>query len=73
MGGLGLIRLKYVHAFRDRTGRMRYYFRCHGIRTTLPGFPGSKEFMDAYAAQLSCVFASPVTSNAAAINTAVHM
>ena len=53
MGGLGLIRLKYVHAFRDRTGRMRYYFRRHGIRTALPGFPGSKEFMEAYAAKLN--------------------
>jgi hypothetical protein len=27
MGGLGVIRLKYVHAFRDRMGHMRYYFR----------------------------------------------
>jgi enterobacteria phage integrase len=53
MGGLGLIRLKYVHAFRDRTGRVRYYFRRHGIRTSLPGIPGSNEFMEAYAAQLS--------------------
>jgi enterobacteria phage integrase len=53
MGGLGLIRLKYMHTFRDRTGRMRYYFRRHGIRTALPGFPGSTEFMEAYAAQLS--------------------
>src|SRR6266436_5609830 len=52
MGGRGLIRLKYVHAFRDRTGRMRYYFRRHGIRTALPGLPGSKEFMETYAAQL---------------------
>jgi enterobacteria phage integrase len=53
MGRLGLIRLKYVHAFRDRTGRMRYYFRRHGIRTVLPGLPGSQEFMEAYAAQVS--------------------
>ena len=53
MGGLASIRLKYVHAFRDRTGRMRYYFRLHGIRTALPGLPGSKEFMEAYAVQLS--------------------
>jgi enterobacteria phage integrase len=52
MGGLGLIRLKYVHAFRDRTGRMRYYFRRHGIRSALPGLPGSSEFREAYAAAL---------------------
>ena len=48
MGGRGVIRLKYVHAFRDRTGRMRYYFRRHGIRRVLPGLPGSTEFMTAY-------------------------
>src|ERR1039457_7036362 len=53
MGGRGIIRLKYVHAFRDRTGRMRYYFRRNGKRTALPGLPGSGEFMDAYAAQLN--------------------
>ena len=52
MGGLGVIRLKYVHAFRDRMGRMRYYFRRHGKRTALPGLPGSNEFMAVYAAQL---------------------
>ena len=52
MGGLGVIRLKYVHAFRDRMGRMRYYFRRHGRRTTLPGLPGANEFMAVYAAQL---------------------
>ena len=53
MGGRGVIRLKYVHAFRDRAGRMRYYFRRHGKRTPLPGLPGSGEFMDAYSTLLS--------------------
>jgi hypothetical protein len=53
MGGRGVIRLKYVHAFCDRTGRMRYYFRRHGKRNVLPGLPGSSEFMEAYAALLS--------------------
>jgi integrase len=53
MGGRGVIRLKYVHAFRDRLGRMRYYFRQHGKRSALPGLPGSSEFMAAYAAQLN--------------------
>jgi hypothetical protein len=53
MGGRGVIRLKYVHAFRDRAGRMRYYFRRQGKRTPLPGMPGSGEFMDAYATLLS--------------------
>ena len=53
MGGRGVIRLKYVHVFRDRMGRMRYYFRRHGIRTALPGLPGSSEFMATYGALLS--------------------
>jgi hypothetical protein len=53
MGGRGVIRLKYVHAFRDRFGRMRYYFRRHGKRTALPGLPGSSEFMAAYADKLN--------------------
>jgi integrase len=53
MGGRGVIRLKYVHAFRDRTGRMRYYFRRNGKRNALPGLPGSIEFMGAYAVLLS--------------------
>lgn len=48
------ISLPYVHAFRDRHGRMRYYFRRRGHkRTPLPGLPGSKPFMDAYQAALA--------------------
>ena len=46
------IRLKYVHAFRDRHGRVRYYFRRHGLRVPLPGLPGSTKFNDAYAQAL---------------------
>jgi hypothetical protein len=53
MGGRGVIRLKNVHAFRDRTGRMRYYFRLNGKRTPLLDLPGPSEFMDAYAVLLS--------------------
>jgi enterobacteria phage integrase len=53
MGGRGLIRLSYVHAFRDRAGGMRYYFRRYGKRTPLPGLPGSGEFMNAYSTLLS--------------------
>ena len=53
MGGRGVIRLKYVHAFRDCSGRMRYYFRRHGLRIALPGVPGSREFMETYGAELS--------------------
>ena len=53
MGGRGVIRLTYVHAFRDRQGRMRYYFRRDGKRTPPPGLPGCGEFMDAYVALLA--------------------
>ena len=53
MGRRGLIHLKYIHAFRDRAGRMRYYFRRLGKRTPLPGLPGSDEFMRVYSTLLS--------------------
>jgi integrase len=45
--------LRFIHAFVDRTGRARFYFRRSGKRTVLPGLPGSREFMDAYAACLA--------------------
>jgi hypothetical protein len=32
MGGRSVIPLKYVHAFPDRIGRMRYYFRAEQER-----------------------------------------
>lgn len=44
------ITLKWVHGYRDCRGRMRYYVRRKGQpRIALPGLPGSKTFMDAYA------------------------
>jgi len=42
------IKLKHVHAFVDRHGKARYYFRRYGKRTPLPGLPGSSEFLKAY-------------------------
>ena len=47
------MRFKYVHAFIDRHGHTRYYFRRNGRRITLPGIFGSREFLDAYAAALA--------------------
>jgi integrase len=44
----GLIHLKYLHVFRDRTGKVRHYFRRGKQRVPLPGLPGSKDFMNAY-------------------------
>jgi hypothetical protein len=44
-------RLKYVHAFKDRHGKPRHYFRRPGQkRVPLPGLPGSAEFIAAYQA-----------------------
>jgi len=44
------IELKYVQRFKDRHGKMRHYARAPGCkRVALPGLPGSREFMEAYA------------------------
>lgn len=52
------IRLRYVHAFRDRHGTDRYYFRRPGFKQIpLPGLPCSAEFMEAYQAALAGVTA----------------
>jgi hypothetical protein len=49
--------LPYVNAYKDRTGKMRYYLRRPGCRQiALDGAPGSREFMKSYAA----VTAAPV-------------
>ena len=49
-------RFKYVNQFRDRHGRLRFYFRRAGFKNVpLPGLPGSPEFMDAYQAALAGV------------------
>jgi integrase len=54
------IRLRFVNAFIDRHGKLRYYFRRPGSRSVkLPGLPGSIEFMDAYQAALATVAPPP--------------
>ena len=48
------LQLAYVHRFKDRHGHVRHYFRRDGCpRVTLPGLPGSVEFMAAYGAALN--------------------
>lgn len=47
------LRLQYIHAFRDRHGAIRHYFRRGSKRVPLPGLPGSDEFMTAYQAALT--------------------
>lgn len=47
------LRLKYIHQYKDRHGKQRFYFRKRGLkRIPLPGAPGSREFMEAYQAAL---------------------
>lgn len=42
-------KLRYIQSFRDRYGKVRYYFRRRGWpHVALPGAPGSPEFMEAY-------------------------
>lgn len=53
-------RLRYVHQFRDRHGKMRRYVRRRGVpRSPLPGLPGSPEFMAAYHLALEGTIAPP--------------
>jgi hypothetical protein len=48
------LRLRYVHSFIDHNGHPRHYFRRPGYKqATLPGLPGSAEFMEAYQAALA--------------------
>ena len=49
MKAMAKIEIAYVKAYRDRHGRMRYYYRRKGLATLpLPGEPGTAEFMAAY-------------------------
>lgn len=51
---MATVRLKHVHAFRDRHGRTRHYLRVPGQKAIpLPGEPGSPEFLAAYQAGLA--------------------
>ena len=55
------LKLRHVHAFVDRHGRVRHYFRRRGAKQVpLPGLPGSAEFMAAYQAALAGVTAPAV-------------
>jgi integrase len=45
---MAMLRLKYVHSFVDKTGRVRYYFRYRGQRWPLAGQPGTTEFSASY-------------------------
>jgi hypothetical protein len=49
------LRLRYVDEIKDRYGKPRHYFRRGHTRVSLPGLPGSAEFMAAYQAALDGV------------------
>jgi integrase len=48
MRKMATMKLRYVHSFVDKTGRVRFYFRHKGERWPLPGQPGSMEFAARY-------------------------
>ncbi len=53
-GAVANLKLTYVNEYRDRTGKLRRYFRRKGKQLgPLPGEVGSEEFMTAYAAFLA--------------------
>jgi integrase len=52
------VRLKYLHCFRDRHGRPRYYFRYRGERWAIPA-PGTEGFATAYDGFLAHIRANP--------------
>ncbi len=63
------LKLLYIHRFEDRHGHVRHYFRRPGHkRATLPGLPGSAEFMAAYQAALAGQPA-PIGANRVAAGT----
>jgi integrase len=49
--------IRYIHAYRDRHGRERYYYRREGKRIALPS-PEAPDFMERYAAAAEFVAAS---------------
>jgi hypothetical protein len=53
------VRLKYLHSFRDRFGRVHYYFRYRGNRWPLPA-THEEGFATAYDALLTEIKANPI-------------
>lgn len=45
---MGKISLPYLNSFKDRYGKMRFYYRRNGMRTSISGEPHSPEFMENY-------------------------
>jgi hypothetical protein len=62
---MATMRLRYVHSFVDKTGRVRFYFRHKGQRWPLPGEPGSAEFAARYDELRKQCLATPHVDNVA--------
>lgn len=45
---MALLKLRYVNEYRDRSGKLRRYFRRGSVKGALPGDIGSPEFMETY-------------------------
>jgi len=45
---MAIVRIRYVHSFVDKTGRVRFYLRYRHKRWPLAGQPGSSEFAHRY-------------------------
>jgi integrase len=63
---MAMMRLRYVHSFVDKTGRVRFYFRHQGRRWPLPGQSGSVEFSARYdELRRECIGPAPGRGNVA--------
>jgi integrase len=63
---MATMRLRYVHSFVDKTGRVRFYFRHQGKRWPLPSQPGSAEFAARYdELRRDCIKSEPGGGNVA--------
>lgn len=56
--------MPYIHRFKDRHGKIRYYYRRAGQKKPLRGDPGSAEFMADYAAASTLLKAGGGVPNA---------
>jgi integrase len=50
---------RYVHRYKDRHGKVRYYYRRHGKQTPIPHEPGTMDFQLAYDALVNPAALSP--------------
>ena len=69
---MGTIDLPFLHSFRDRHGRWRYYYRRGGKRQRIEGEPNSQEFVACYA-RIHAQFETGATQALPAAGTFGHL